>query len=174
MNNNNNNNNKITSKQKLIITRIAGVGYFLWAMKQLIFYSDFFISPPPNTCGTRPKRLREQAKTNRLPPRQISSQLTDFFKISPNPPRSSGAWRHPHSVSPLPKWVIVTSLSDSFAPPAHARKHLCWCCTLVTHALSRKVLSLTKPKGMKRNPSAIILQYEKLHKCTQGANVLNK
>ena len=56
------------------------------------FYSGFFISPHPNTCGTRHKDLREQAKTNRLPPRQVLSQLTDFFKISQNPPRASGAW----------------------------------------------------------------------------------
>ena len=39
-------------------------------------------------------------------------------------------------------------------------------CTKLTHALSRKVLSLTKPKGkiyIKRNPSAIILQYYHHH-----------
>ena len=83
------------------------------------FYSGFFI--PPNTCGTRHKGLREQAKTNRFPPRQVSSQLTDFFKISQNPPRSSGAWRHRHSVTLLPMWAIATSLSDTSTPPARAR-----------------------------------------------------
>ena len=58
------------------------------------FYSGFFICPPLNTCGTRHKRLREQAKANRFPLRQVSSQLTDFFKISPNLLRAYGAWRH--------------------------------------------------------------------------------
>ena len=49
------------------------------------FYSDFFICPnPPNTCGTRHKDLREQAKTKRLPPRQVSSQLYQLtFSKSP-------------------------------------------------------------------------------------------
>ena len=54
-------------------------------------------TPPPNTCDTRHKGLREQAKTNSLLPRQVSSQLTDFFKISQNPPCTSGAWCHSHS-----------------------------------------------------------------------------
>ena len=33
------------------------------------FYAGFCISPAPNTCGTRYKGLREQAKANRLLPR---------------------------------------------------------------------------------------------------------
>ena len=65
------------------------------------FYTGVFICPAPNTCGTRHKGLREQAKTNRFPPRQVSSQLTDFFKISQNPPRASGAWCHSHSLAPV-------------------------------------------------------------------------
>ena len=60
-----------------------------------------FSSAPPSTCGIHHKVLREQTKTNRLPPRQVSSLLTDFVKISPNPPRSSGAWRHSHSLAPV-------------------------------------------------------------------------
>ena len=56
-------------------------------------------SSPPNTRWTHHKGLREQAKTNRLPPRQVSSQLSDFFKFSQNPPRTSGAWRHSHSLA---------------------------------------------------------------------------
>ena len=63
------------------------------------FYAGFFIFPPPQTCGTRHNDLREQAKTNRLPSRQVSSQLTDFFKISQNPMHASGAWRHSHSLA---------------------------------------------------------------------------
>ena len=40
----------------------------------------------------------------------------------------------------------------------HARVNTCTqVCTKLTYVLSRKVLSLTKPKGIKRNPSAIIL-----------------
>ena len=88
------------------------------------FYSGFSSATLPNMCGTRHKGhwpgFGEQAKANRLLPRQVSSQLTDFFKISQNPLRSSGAWRHPHSVTPLPIWAIVIPLSDTSALPARA------------------------------------------------------
>ena len=101
-----------------------------------------FSAAPPNTCGTRHKGRREQAKTNRLPPRQVSSQLTEFFKISQNPPRSSGAWCHPHSVTPLPMWAIVTSLSDTSVLPAHARTPV-----LMLHLSN----PCTEPKGSQPN-----------------------
>ena len=42
----------------------------------------------------------------------------------------------------------------------HAHYHLHQGCTYLTHVLYQKVLSLTKPKGMNRNPSAIILQIQ--------------
>ena len=47
------------------------------------FYPGFFICPHPhpNTCGTRHKGLHKQVKVNRLLLRQVSTQLTDFFKI---------------------------------------------------------------------------------------------
>ena len=41
----------------------------------IFLYRLFHLPPPPNTCVTSHKGLREQAKTNRLPPRQVSSQL---------------------------------------------------------------------------------------------------
>ena len=106
------------------------------------FYLGFFVCPHPISCGTRHKGLLEQAKANRLPPRQVSSQLTDFFKISPNPPRSSGTWRHPHSVTPLPMWAIVTSLNDTSAPPARARTPV-----LLLHLSN----PCTEPKGSQPN-----------------------
>ena len=55
------------------------------------FYSGFFICTPPIMCGTRHKGLREQAKTNRLPPRQASSQLYWLFQ---NLPKSSARSRY--------------------------------------------------------------------------------
>ena len=58
------------------------------------FYSGFFICP----C-TRYKGLGEQVKVNCLLPRQVSTLLTDFFKIPPNPSRASGAWRHLQSLA---------------------------------------------------------------------------
>ena len=43
-----------------------------------------------NTCGTRYKGLHEQAKTNRLPPRQVTSPLVWLFQ---NLPKSSARFR---------------------------------------------------------------------------------
>ena len=63
------------------------------------FSSGFFICTPSRV--TPVQGLREQAKVN--PSRPVSSlNSTDFFKISQNPPRASGACRHSHSVTPFP------------------------------------------------------------------------
>ena len=63
------------------------------------------------------------------------------------------------TLSPVPSsQAIVTSLSDKSALCAGARYHLHQGCTQPTYAPSRKAPSPTKPKGMNRNPSAIILQ----------------
>ena len=43
---------------------------------------------------------RSPRATESQPSRAVSSsQLTDFFKISQNPLRASGAWRHSHSLA---------------------------------------------------------------------------
>ena len=114
------------------------------------FYSGFFICPP-KTCGTRHKGLCEQAKTSRLPPRQVSSQLTDF-KFPKSSVRFRCVTSFAFSSPRFPSQAIVTSLSDTSAPSARA-----WTPVLMLHLSNRKVLSLTKLKGMKRNRSAIIL-----------------
>ena len=101
-----------------------------------------FHLPSTNTCGTRHKGLREQAKTNRLPPRQVSSLLTDFFKISQNPPRASGEWRHSHCVTPFPISANVTSLSDTSAPRERA-----WTPPLMLHLSN----TCNEPKGSQPN-----------------------
>ena len=46
--------------------------------------------------------------------------------------------------------------------------------TKLTLVLSRKVLSLTKPKGIKRNPSAIILQYDSTWDWTQVSQAIGE
>ena len=50
------------------------------------FYSGFSICSP--TRAHPSQGLREQAKVNRLLPRQDSIQLTDFFQNPQNPPRA--------------------------------------------------------------------------------------
>ena len=92
------------------------------------FYSGFFICTPhphPNTCGTRHKGLREQANANRLPPRLVSSQLTDFFKISQNPPCASGAWHHSHSLASVSHLGLLWHLWVTRPLCASAWDHLC-------------------------------------------------
>ena len=104
-----------------------------------IFLFWLFHPPhPANTCGTRHKGLREQAKTNCLPPRRVSSQLTDFFKISQNPPRASGAWRHSHSLAPVSHLGILWHLWVT--RPLCARA---WTPVLMLHLSN----PCTEPKG---------------------------
>ena len=78
----------------------------------------FHLTHPPSRV-TPAEGLCKQAKTNRLPPRQVSSQPT-LFKF----PKSSARFRCVTSfalASPrFPSWTIVTSLSDTSALPARA------------------------------------------------------
>ena len=83
---------------------------------------------------------------------------SNFLSILLKPLRTSGAWRHLHSVTRFVSDYCEIS-EWHLRLPVHARVNTCInVCTYLTHVLSRKVLSLTKPKGMNRNPSAIILQ----------------
>ena len=57
------------------------------------FYSSFFICPPPQHVRP-PSQMSPQASKNQPSSPEaglISTLLTDFFKISQNPPRASGA-----------------------------------------------------------------------------------
>ena len=108
-------------------------------------YSVFSSAPPPHThtCGTRHKGLREQAKTNRLPPRQVSSQLYWLFQ---NLPKSLARFRCMTSFAlSSPRFTsraIVTFLSDTSAPPACA-----WTPVLMLHLSN----PCTEPKGSQPN-----------------------
>ena len=102
-------------------------------------------------------RLSEPQKSNLLV-RRLASTLLTFFRFSTNlcalPVRD--VTRTP---SPVSSRTIVTSLSNTFVRPA--RPHVNTCinvCSELSHVLSQKALSLTEPKSMNRNPSAIILQ----------------
>ena len=58
------------------------------------FYTDFSISPKPRaTPATRPGRASERKSTFFLRGR---TQLTDFFQISQNPPRTLPVHDVPH------------------------------------------------------------------------------
>ena len=98
------------------------------------FYSGFFICP--QHVWHSPQRSPRASESQ--PSRSVSSsQLTDVLEISQNPPRSSSAWRHLHSVTPLPMWAIVTSLSDTSA----------WTPVLLLHLTN----PCAEPKGSQPN-----------------------
>ena len=70
---------------------------FLWPLSLKVLRREIHILstlafssvPPPPSRVTPAQGLREQAKDNRLLPRQVSTLLTDFFKI----PKSSARFR---------------------------------------------------------------------------------
>ena len=93
-----------------------------------IFLYWLFHPSHPNTCGTRYKGLREQAKTNRLPQRQVSSQLylclVSTLTFSKSPQILSACvlcvTSFALAILRFPSRAIVTSLSDT-----SACEHLC-------------------------------------------------
>ena len=102
----------------------------------------------PNHVRHLPQGLGEQAKVNLLLPRQELNS-TDLSSNPPNPPRTLSVHDVIHILRShfLPGVSIVTSLNDTFPPPAREREHLRSCLHLTNPCAKRKVLSLTKPKG---------------------------
>ena len=102
----------------------------------------------PTTCGTSPQttNLASASSENRLASSKPKSQLTVFFKFQNSPPIASG-----HDVIHIPVsfpiWGFYCDICDSHILPASAWTPALNACTELTLALSRKVLSQTKPKG---------------------------
>ena len=106
--------------------------------------------------------LAEVRKINSL---RLSSNLNSLllFKITKNPSPSVPSMTSFTSPDPFPIWGFHWDICDCHVLPVRA-----WTPALMsapTHALSRKVLSLTKPKdkiyktkndNIRKNPSAII------------------
>ena len=101
--------------------------------------------------GTSSPRVCELQKSNLLVWRLVLNSLT-FFK---SPQTSARFWC---VTSLAPRHAFRLGLLWHLHPPARARVNTCLnVCTELNHVLSRKVLSLTKLKGMDRNPLAITL-----------------
>ena len=103
----------------------------------IFLYWLFYLPPPPlNTCGTRHNGLREQVKTNRLPPRQVSSLLIRCLVstnwLFQNLQKSSARFQ---CVTSLALCNPASNLGLLYHPwvtcplCARARKHLSLCCT---------------------------------------------
>ena len=121
------------------------------------FYAGFLIWPLSRAAPMARKFVSPQRAPKVEPPRSASSfnSLT-IFEI-PQILRALPVRDIPRTLSPVSSsQAIVTSLSDMSALCARSRYHLHQGCTELTHVLNRKAFSLTKPKGMDRNPSAII------------------
>ena len=88
-----------------------------------LFWFFHLPPPPPPSRAVPATRARELAKANRSRP--VSSlNSTDFFKISQNPPRASGAWRHSHCVAPFPISGYC-DISEWHVRSARARVNIC-------------------------------------------------
>ena len=107
------------------------------------------------SSALKPTNARSPWRTNSsgLPQLRISTlsfrgrNLTHCFsQIPKSSAHASGAGRHSHPLVPITIWdFILTSVNDASSLRAH--EHLRSCLHQLTHALNRKVLILTKPKG---------------------------
>ena len=113
------------------------------------FYAGFFIWPLSRAA---PMARKFVSKSRPSRPASCFNTL-NFLQI-------------PQNFRVLPIRDVIRTLSPHFVSGYcdiyewHVRPHahqLHQGCTWLTHVLSRKVLSQTKPKGMNRKPSAIIL-----------------
>ena len=145
--------------RKQITTSCSGTKpfYKLWVKgfdirrSDTIFYAFLFIWPPSRTASIGRKfALRQRAP--KVDPSCLASsiQLFNFLQISTNlcalPVHDITC-----TLSPVLSQSIVTS-EWHLHSPVHSRVNTCInVCTLLTHVLSQKVLSLTKLKGMNRN-----------------------
>ena len=109
------------------------------------FYADCFyiVSSQPNqrTAPVAHKFvwLRPALYLDSLVRRQELNSLL-FLKSPKSSAHASGAWRHSYPQSYFLSRILFWNLCLTHPPCAHV-------CTELTHALSRKVLILTKPKG---------------------------
>ena len=81
------------------------------------FYSGFFICTPIS-CDTCPRPPRASESQPSSPEAGLNS--TNFLQNLRNPPRASGAWRHPHHLGLL--WHLWVTRPLRFAP--RVREHL--------------------------------------------------
>ena len=112
-----------------------------------IFLCWLFHLPPPNTCGTSHKAsLSKQKSPLFFGPQNSTLWLSS--KSSKSSACASDAWRHSHpQVTIFYLGFLFWHLWTTY--PTRVRVNTCaQVCTKLTHVLSRKVLSLTKPKGV--------------------------
>ena len=108
-------------------------------------YSGFFICPPPSRTAPATKATGLASASKRKPnvfSRGRSNSTNWLFQNPQNPPRASGAWRHPHSVAP------VSHLGYCDISEWHVRSAArAWTPVLMLHLSN----PCTEPKGSQPN-----------------------
>ena len=96
--------------RKHVTTSCSGTKpfYYFWVKgfdirrRDTLFYAVLFIWPPSRAASIGHKFASRLRARKVDPPRLVSSvQLSNFLQISHKPPRASGAWHHPHPVTPF-------------------------------------------------------------------------
>ena len=102
----------------------------------------------PISCGARSMQTRLAQRAPKVDPSrsESSSQLTDFFKI-PKILRVRFRWMTSFTSTGQPFYLgfLFWHLWTIYPPRAHVNTCV-QVCTLLTHLLNQKILSLTKPK----------------------------
>ena len=117
--------------------------------RTISFYADFSISPHyvRHPAVNYWSGLAELWKSTCFVQAQISTNFFFFFQIPKFSAHRFRAWRHSHPRIPFPIWGFYCDICDCHTRPACAWTPVLNVCTELTHALSWKVLSLTKLKG---------------------------
>ena len=87
------------------------------------FYSGFFIPPPPTSVAPATNVSASKRKPTVFP-RGRSYLNSDFLKLSPNPPRVSGAWGHSHLLVPVSHLGLLWHLWVTRLLYSCAREHM--------------------------------------------------
>ena len=123
-------------------------GFSTWGERVTIFLCWLLLhrqlSTQLTTRSARSAQIRLGSPSSKSQPSssEAGTQLTAFSQISAH---ASGVWRHPNTLVLIPIWGFYFNISEWHIPSERT-----WTPALMfhlTHVLSRKVLSLTNPKG---------------------------
>ena len=154
------------SGTKLLFTFLSLKFFDMRREREEQFLSMLTFPSDTTRCGAplQTPSLTSASSENQLPFSSVESLLTFFFKSQNSQPIASG---HDviHVPGPFPIWGFYCDICDCHIHLARVWTPALNVCTKLTHALSGKFLSITKPKGkiyktindnIKKNPSAII------------------
>ena len=115
--------------------------------RQFLSYLTF--QSESTTCGTPPQTTSQASASSENRLASISPNLNSlfFFQIPKCSAHPFWAWRNPCPRFHFQFWVFYCDICDCHIRPERAWTPALNVRTYLTYALSRNVLSLTKPKG---------------------------